>query len=72
MDNQKQKIKGQKYFKNKGVVTGVRRSKMVDDFVLMLIVGEASFIGVMETETKMQWADWKVGDMDSCILWLLA
>lgn len=48
-----QESKWPKYFKNKGVVNGVRGNKIVGDFVLTLIVGETNFMGVVGTETKM-------------------
>lgn len=48
-----QQSKRPKYFKNKGVVNGVRGNKIVGDFVLTLIIGETNFMCVGGTETKM-------------------
>lgn len=48
-----QESKRPKYFKNKGVVNGVRGNKIVGDFVLTLIAAETDFMGAVGTETKM-------------------
>lgn len=61
-----EKVKGQKYFKNKRVLNGGSSNKIVGD------LGEVNFRGVVGTETRMQWADEKVGYEESCILWLPA